>query len=593
MPQWVVSGGTAFEPTTVLAGHEFAGWFTEPLGAGTRWAFSTPITANITLHAHWQLALFEVTFNTGSADTPTFTQNVRYRDLIVRPPDPVRNLFIFNGWHRTPSTAATLWNFETDTMPAGDLELFARWTPTPEIAGPWTIQFDTGGGEFLRHSIPAITGIVGGTVLNAPAAPVWPGGAFTGWFSDAERTQPFDWSQMIISDHTVYLGWDYNFFNIVFDADGGTPMPESQNIMFGNLVTQPTVPTRSGYVFSGWFTDPARTQGWQFEPAEQFAVRGNMTLYALWQPAVTVTFNSQGGSEVPAATIVRGTTLEEPYPAPTRFGYRLAGWSQHPTVNVPWNFDTPVVADLSLYAVWRLGAAIDGDIVRPAGSWSVPARARGFGFPLFTAEDAPPISGFSLFINVDPSHLSFIGARKGGIIDSSIFSFTNTPVQGVDPGNRFYPLLNDVKDTGRWFSIGVVASGMNATTRNGELIVPQFEILPGMPTVGTELTFVWGDIHGLDAAGDLLVDWKVDTGHVAVRNNVFLGQIREPNNPQGRVTTADATLALRAAMDVIELTGDSRLAADIYADGRPITSSIATQILRYAMMIINTLPETR
>jgi hypothetical protein len=147
----------------------------------------------------------------------------------------------------------------------------------------------------------------------------------------------------------------------------------------------------------------------------------------------------------------------------------------------------------------------------------------------------------------------------------------------------------DVKSTGTWYSIGVTSGSF--TTRNGELVVPQFEILPGMPGSGTEIVFLWGDVHGPEAFGELLIDWNVDYGRVRVRDNVFLGQIREPNNPDGRITSADATLALRAAMDLITLTGDHRLAADIYADGRPITSSIATQILRYAMAIIDSLPE--
>lgn len=51
--QAVAYGADATLPAPpVLAGHTFLGWYTEPSG-GSRWSFTTPITADLTLYAQW------------------------------------------------------------------------------------------------------------------------------------------------------------------------------------------------------------------------------------------------------------------------------------------------------------------------------------------------------------------------------------------------------------------------------------------------------------------------------------------------------------------------------------------------------------
>lgn len=63
----------------------------------------------------------------------------------------------------------------------------------------------------------------------------------------------------------------------------------------------------------------------------------------------TVTFNSDGGSEVASQEIVSGYTAKEP-DAPTRDGYKLNYWTLN---GVEYDFDTPVTSDITLVAVWE------------------------------------------------------------------------------------------------------------------------------------------------------------------------------------------------------------------------------------------------
>lgn len=76
-------------------------------------------------------------------------------------------------------------------------------------------------------------------------------------------------------------------WTVTFNTNGGTPEPESQ--IRANLpATKPDDPTRSGYVFAGWYTDEACTAAYDFTKP----VTDNITLYAKWEAAPRYYYNS-------------------------------------------------------------------------------------------------------------------------------------------------------------------------------------------------------------------------------------------------------------------------------------------------------------
>ena len=66
---------------------------------------------------------------------------------------------------------------------------------------------------------------------------------------------------------------------------------------------------------------------------------------------VTVTFDSQGGSQVPSQDITVGEPVSQP-DDPTRTGYRFLGWYTAATGGARWDFSQPVTGDQTLYAQW-------------------------------------------------------------------------------------------------------------------------------------------------------------------------------------------------------------------------------------------------
>lgn len=73
---------------------------------------------------------------------------------------------------------------------------------------------------------------------------------------------------------------------VTFNSNGGSDVPGQ--IRANAAATKPADPTRSGYVFAGWYTDEACTAAYDFTQP----VRDSVTLYAKWEAAPRYYYNS-------------------------------------------------------------------------------------------------------------------------------------------------------------------------------------------------------------------------------------------------------------------------------------------------------------
>jgi uncharacterized repeat protein (TIGR02543 family) len=118
-------------------------------------------------------------------------------------------------------------------------------------------------------------------------------------------------------------------FRVNFDTGvSGVTIP-TQRVRYGHYAVEPEAPVRPGYTLACWSTDAQEVDKWGFAYRQ---VTGDMTLYAVWAPAlVTVRFDLDGGTvngaeSVPAQTV----TYAESYgalPVPVKEGRTFAGWS--------------------------------------------------------------------------------------------------------------------------------------------------------------------------------------------------------------------------------------------------------------------------
>ncbi|MDE7107860.1 MAG: InlB B-repeat-containing protein, partial [Clostridiales bacterium] len=116
---------------------------------------------------------------------------------------------------------------------------------------------------------------------------------------------------------------------------------------YDGKITEPTAPTKDGYKFDGWYGDTACTEAWDFDAD---TVTEHTTLYANWIKLYTVTFDSNGGSDVDAIeNVEHGSTITAPTD-PTKDGFAFAGWTLNGNA---FDFETAITGDITLVATWN------------------------------------------------------------------------------------------------------------------------------------------------------------------------------------------------------------------------------------------------
>lgn len=79
-----------------------------------------------------------------------------------------------------------------------------------------------------------------------------------------------------------------------------------------------------------------------------------LILYGVANSGYTITFDSNGGSDVPSVTdVMYSDLIPEPEP-PTREGYTFKGWYFDENCIYPWDFENSQVGQsMTLYAAWE------------------------------------------------------------------------------------------------------------------------------------------------------------------------------------------------------------------------------------------------
>ena len=278
-------------------------------GNGNSYEPGASVPADVTeLTAQWTAPTYAVTLNTNggtinSGNVTGYTYGVGA--TLPAADDMTYTGHTFKGWYDnenlTGSPVTAIGGAET-----GNKEYWAKW----EI-NQYTITFDTNGGS----EIAPITQDYG-TEITAPADPTRKGYTFKGWDKEIPETMPAD-------NITVKAQWEINQYTITFDTNGGSEIaPITQD--YGTEITAPDNPTRKGYTFKGWDKEIPKTM-----PAE------NITVKAQWEiNQYTITFDTNGGSEIAPITQDYGTEITAP-DNPTRKGYTFMGWDKEIPKTMP------------------------------------------------------------------------------------------------------------------------------------------------------------------------------------------------------------------------------------------------------------------
>jgi uncharacterized repeat protein (TIGR02543 family) len=290
------------------------------------------------LKVHYTINQYSVTFFNEMVPIGS-AQSVYYNEDATPPAtDPTKTGHTFIGW-----------NLDYTNVKA-DLYIFAQY----EI-NQYNINFLVYGGSYVASFKQNYD-----TLIVQPADPTKTGCTFGGWYKESGLIN--EWNFMVDkvpdSDVTLHAKWNTNAYTITFYSNGGSAVANI-SADYGDAITQPADPTRTGYTFGGWYTDDGT-----FNDAYVFPVTmpaEDVDLYAKWTVnQYNVIFNVNGGSPTPANQQVDYDDYISKPADPAKTGYTFAGWYSDATCLNEWNFTLSKMPanDVNLYAKWDPASGI-------------------------------------------------------------------------------------------------------------------------------------------------------------------------------------------------------------------------------------------
>lgn len=206
-----------------------------------------------------------VTFDAnGGSVSPSF-KYIEVGNPIGTLPTPTWSHHIFKGWFTDPTNGTQI---TENTLAGSNDTYYAHWIESCEI----TFYPEQG-----TVSPNCIEVEINTTPASLPT-PTRPGYIFDGWFTQASGGTQITTSTVITQDIDAYAQWHIDSVRAYFDPNQGTVDTPYKDVPRETEIGNLPVPTKSGFYFNGWFTDPAN--GYRIHEDE--IVNADTYYYAHW-----------------------------------------------------------------------------------------------------------------------------------------------------------------------------------------------------------------------------------------------------------------------------------------------------------------------
>ncbi len=207
-------------------------------------------------------------------------QLVKRGDKVSRPADPKAEGWTFIGWYAYEDNEpkyGTKYLYDFETALDMSRTLYARWEEGTKTV--YTVSFDNRNYKYDFADQLVVDG-------EKAVEPTDPAGEnenilIQGWYTDATFTTEYDFNKKVKGNITLYAKWSpclivsfmYSLYNAYYEEYFYVKVIE------GEAVAKPkTDPWKSGYTFTGWYSDSERTSKYDFKKA----VTADLPLYAGW-----------------------------------------------------------------------------------------------------------------------------------------------------------------------------------------------------------------------------------------------------------------------------------------------------------------------
>lgn len=238
----------------------------------------------------------------------------------------------------------------TFVMPEEDVTVVVTLT---QVVKKYSVTFDSKGGS----TVQAMTGITQGSTITLPADPKYKGYVFGGWYEDEEYTVAFNKDSTVNKNMTLYAKWiaselvrieaDYSGTNLVV----GTDINKSDIDVFA-IYDDGTRELLQASKFS-IYPETIHNTGNNTIEVSYSGKFASVIIYGVEESkSYTVTFDSQGGSNVsPITNVKQGDKITLPA-NPTLNDYFFGGWYTQKACITKFSADSEITSDMTLYAKW-------------------------------------------------------------------------------------------------------------------------------------------------------------------------------------------------------------------------------------------------
>ncbi|WP_339307120.1 S-layer homology domain-containing protein [Paenibacillus sp. FSL R5-0519] len=182
--------------------------------------------------------------------------------------------------------------------------------------------------------------------------------------------------------------------------------------------------TREDYQFMGWNTS-ADGSGTSYSAADTFSMNdSDVTLYAQWQPLyVNISFESNGGTEIDNQKVDYNSSAVNP-DAPEKAGYTFSGWYQDSQLLQPFDFNTNLTQNITLYAKWMSSTATLSTLTVSSGQLTPDFSADELDYRVNVESDVTSLD-FSLG-KANEEQVVHVTGATGETVTDGIYTYTVT-----------------------------------------------------------------------------------------------------------------------------------------------------------------------
>lgn len=330
----------------VRDGFKFMGWFSEPNGLGTRYSGDYAVSEiSKTLYAYWkESCMIYFDYNYELSPEKIAIAEIMGETITVPAPEARDGGWRFDGWYDTSTgTGNKVEAGSSYTVSVKTKTFFAKWVKQ------YTITFDLGSDLTADYAITNDTG----TVIPAQPVPSRTGYDFVGWTRNGNAFSfPYTLNGTD-KDITVSAAWTPKIYDITFVYGSASSDVQVKPSAYDSAITPPDVDVAGEKRVLGWFRKDGSVSGdWGEQVTFPYTVVDKAeTFYAKWINIHSVTFNTDGGSEVGITYFDDGAAITFADLGVTtkkghKFKYWLLGGAQ---INYPYT----IKGDIVLTAVWE------------------------------------------------------------------------------------------------------------------------------------------------------------------------------------------------------------------------------------------------